>query len=68
MIMYGILLQHLFLCYTYSSPLESIMGFLYGRCERLFATELNNKYFTRQIFKKFFEWLSLTWQLSSITC
>jgi len=23
--------------------------FLYGQCERLFATELNNKYFIRQI-------------------
>jgi len=24
--------------------------FLYGRCERLFVTDLTNKYFTRQIF------------------
>jgi len=44
LIMYGILLQHFFLCY--SSCVNSIMRFLYGRCERLFATELNNKYFT----------------------
>ena len=28
----------------------SIMGLLYGRCERLFVTELKNEYFTRQIF------------------
>ena len=29
---------------------QSITGFLYGQCERLFVTELNNKHFTRQIF------------------
>jgi len=40
LVMYGILLQHLF----------DNGIFLYGRFERLFATELNNKYFTRQIF------------------
>ena len=43
----GILLQHLFLCY--SGCVKSIMRFLYSPCERLFATELNNKYFTRHI-------------------
>jgi len=58
LIKYGILLQCLFLCYD--SCVESIMEFLYGWCEHLFVTELNSKYFTRQIFKTVFEWLSLT--------
>jgi len=30
---------------------QSIMGFLYGWCEHLFVGELNNEYFTTQIFK-----------------
>jgi len=42
--MYGILLQHLFLCY--SSCVQSIMGFLIGWSEHLFVSELNNDYFT----------------------
>jgi len=46
--MYGILLQHPFLCY--SSGVQLMMGFLYGQREHLFVTELNNKHFTRQIF------------------
>jgi len=50
--MYGILLQHFFLCY--SSGVQSIMRFLYGQCERLFVTELKNKHFTRQMFQKSF--------------
>jgi len=48
LIMYGILLQHLFLCY--SSSVQSIMELLCGQRERLFVTELNNKHFSRQIF------------------
>ena len=47
LIMYGVLLQHPFLCY--SSGVQLIMGFLYGQRERLFVTELSNKHFTRQI-------------------
>ena len=51
--MYGILLQHLFLCH--GSCVQSITGFLYGRCERLFVTELTHEYFTRHnILKEFF--------------
>ena len=50
--MYGILLQHLFLCY--SSCVLSIMGFLFGWCEYLFVGELNIEYFTRQIFQNSF--------------
>ena len=66
LIMYGILLQHPFLCY--SSGIQSIIGFLYGQRERLFVTELNNKHFTRQIFhESFFECLSLMWPFASIT-
>jgi len=45
----------------------NIGTFLYGRCERRFVTDLTNKYFTRQIFLKFFEWLSLTRQFASIS-
>jgi len=53
LIMYGILLQHLFLCC--SSCVQLIMGFLCGRCEHLFVSELGNGYFTRQnILKQFF--------------
>ena len=45
LIMYGILLQRLFLCYN--SCVQSIVGFfLYGWCENLFVIELNNEYFT----------------------
>jgi len=43
LIMYGILLQHLFLCY--SSCVQSKWDFLYGWCEHLFVSELNNEYF-----------------------
>jgi len=64
--MYGILLQHLFLCH--GSCVQSITGFLYGRCERLFVTELTHEYFTRHnILKEFFEWLCVKWQFASIT-
>jgi len=52
LMMYGILLQHCFLCY--SSWVQSIMGFFMWQRERLFVTELNNKHFTRQMFKKSF--------------
>jgi len=38
----------------YSSCVKSIMRLLYGRYERLFLTELKNKYFTRQIFYRVF--------------
>jgi len=48
LVMYGILLQRLFLCY--SSCVQSIMGFLYGWYEHHFVSELNNEYFTIQIF------------------
>ena len=41
-----------FLCC--SGCVQSIMGFLYGRCERLFVRKITNKYFTRQIFYKRF--------------
>jgi len=43
--------------------------FLYGWCEHHFVSELNNEYFSRQIFKTVFEWLSLTWhwQFASMT-
>jgi len=50
LIMYGILLQRRFLCY--SSCVQSVMGFLCGLCQHLFVSELNNDYFTRQIFQK----------------
>jgi len=43
LIMYGILLQRVFLCYN--SCVQSIMGFL----KYHFVSELNNEYFTRQI-------------------
>ena len=53
LIMYDILLQHLLLCY--SSCVHSILDFIYGRCEHPLVTELNNEYFTRQMFfLKFF--------------
>jgi len=52
LIIYSILLQHLYLCY--SSCVQSIVEFLYGQCERLFITDFINKYFTRQIFYKRF--------------
>jgi len=43
------------------------MGFFFGWCKHLFVSELNNEYFTRQIFKNsLFDWLSLTWQFASI--
>jgi len=29
--------------------------------------DLNNEYFTKNILKDVFEWLSLTWQFASIT-
>ena len=48
LIMYGILLQCLFL--PYSSCVQLIMGFLCGWCEHLFVSELTDEYFTRQIF------------------
>jgi len=48
LIMYGILLQHLCLCY--SSYVQLIMGFLYGWCEKHFVSEVNGEYVTRQIF------------------
>jgi len=63
LIMYGILLQHPFLCYSSGG----IMGFLYGQRELLFVTELNNKHFTRKYFKRVFDWLSVTWPFASIT-
>ena len=44
------------------------MGFLYGQRERLFITDLTNKYFTRQIFlQEIFEWLNLTWLCASVS-
>ena len=46
--MYGILLQHVFLCF--SSSVQSIMVFLYGLREHLSVSELTKEYFTRQIF------------------
>jgi len=66
LIMYGILLQHLYL--PYSSCVQSIMGFFYiaGMNIFLFANNiiiiLPHKYFTRD-----FEWQSLTWQIASIS-
>jgi len=39
------------------------MGLLYGQRERLFITDLTNKYFTRQ---EIFEWLHLTWLCASV--
>ena len=47
LIMYGILLHSLSLCY--SSCIQSIMGFLHGWFKQLIVSELSNKYFTRQI-------------------
>jgi len=59
--MYSILLQHLSLCY--SSCVQSVTG-LY---EHHFVSELKDEYFSMNIVKWFFEWLSVTWQLASIT-
>jgi len=55
LIMYGILLRQLFfvVAVVYSGL------FLYGRRKQLFVSELNNAYFSRNLFKKVFEWLSL---------
>jgi len=52
LIMYGILLQCLFLCYN--SCVVNNRIYLYGWCEHLFVSELHNEYFTRQIFKTVF--------------
>ena len=35
------------------------MGFLYGRCEQFFVSELNNVFSPDMYFKTVFEWLSL---------
>jgi len=49
LMMYDILLQHLFLCY--SSCAKSVVGFfLYDWCEHHVISKFNNDYFTRQIF------------------
>ena len=68
MIMYGILLQHIFLCC--SSCVQWVMQFLiwpmYGK--HLTARESNTAYFIRQIFwNSFFEWRSLTWHFATLT-
>jgi len=49
LIMFGVLLQRLFLCYSSCVRVQSIMGFLYDWCKHVFVSELNNKYFARQI-------------------
>jgi len=52
LVMYGILLQRIFLCY--SSCVQSDNGILYGWCKRLFVSELNNEYFLPDnIFRQF---------------
>jgi len=49
LIMYGIMLRHIFL--YYSSYVKSVMGlFLYDCYKHLFVIELNNVYFTKQTF------------------
>jgi len=53
LIMYSIVLQHLFLCYTSFFTVNSGI-FLYGWCEHHFVSELNNEYFTRKIFSNSF--------------
>jgi len=49
--MFGILLQHLFLCYMQQLSTVDNGIFLYGWCEYHFVSELNNEYFTTQVFK-----------------
>jgi len=68
LIMYAFLLQHLFLMIQQLYTVDN-ETFLYGWCEHHFVSELNNEYFSRQIFKTVFEWLSLTWpwQFASMT-
>jgi len=56
LIMYGILLQHRFLCY--SSCVQSVMGFLYGRCERLFILNYIINILPDKCFKKSFFWVA----------
>ena len=48
LIMYGILPRQLFFvaAVVYSGPWD----FLYGRCNQLFVSELNNGYFSRHLF------------------
>jgi len=65
LIMYSILLQHLYLCY--SSCVQSIIGFLYGRCEHLFIADLINILPDKYILQEIFKWLSLTWQQASVS-
>jgi len=48
LVMYGILLQHLFLCYC--SCVQPIMGFFIWIVWTYFVSELDTKYFIRQIF------------------
>ena len=64
LIIYGILLQHIFLCY--SSCVQSIMECLYGWCDPHFVSELNYEHFPDKYFKTVFRWLSLTRQFASV--
>ena len=52
LIMYGILLQHIFLCY--SSCIQSIMGFLYDWCEGRFVSNLKINILPDRHFKTVF--------------
>jgi len=67
LIMYGILLQHLFLCY--SNCVQSIMGFyIWLGVNSFFVSELNNEYsLPNKYLKTVFKWLNITWQFASIT-
>jgi len=40
---------------------QSITGFLYGWCKHYFVSELNNEYFTRQIYKTVF-WVAKSYR------
>ena len=48
LIMYGILLRQLF--FVAAVVYCGSWDFLYGRCEQLFVSELNNAYFSRHLF------------------
>jgi len=65
LIMYGILLQHLFLCY--SSCVQSIMGFFYMADVNVFLlVNYIMNIVPHKYFKTVFEWLSLTRQYAQL--